>query len=104
MLLPEARWKSFEPPKDKDVDRLPGSWEHDFLGNHEHLWLEACKKGAQPSAAFEYSAALTEMVLLGNVALEAGEPIEWDRRSMTVLSPPGANRYVAREYRKGWQI
>ena len=70
MLLPESRWKSFEPPK--KVDRLAGSWEHDWLGNHEHLWLEACKKGEQPCSHFEYSAALTEMVLLGNVALQAG--------------------------------
>lgn len=102
MLLPEARWKSFKPPK--KVERLPGSWEHDFLGNHEHLWLEACKSGEQPSSAFEYSAALTEMVLLGNLALQAGEPIEWDRKNMKVLNVPAANRYVGREYRKGWEI
>jgi predicted dehydrogenase len=102
MLLPESRWKSFKPPK--NVDRLAGSWEHDFLGNHEHLWLEACKNGEQPSSHFEYSAALTEMVLLGNLALQAGEPIEWDRAKMEVVSPSDANQYVAREYRKGWSI
>jgi hypothetical protein len=102
MLLPESRWKSFKPPR--KVDRLAGSWEHDFLGNHEHLWLEACKNGEQPSSHFEYSAALTEMVLLGNVALQAGEPIEWDRARMQVVSPSDANQYVAREYRKGWSI
>jgi hypothetical protein len=102
MLLPESRWKSFEPPK--KVDRLAGSWEHDWLGNHEHLWLEACKKGEQPCSHFEYSAALTEMVLLGNVALQAGEPIEWDRARMEVVSPSDANQYVGRQYRKGWSI
>ncbi len=102
LLLPESRWKSFEPPR--KVDRLPGSWEHDWLGNHEHLWLEACRKGEKPCSHFEYSAALTEMVLLGNVALQAGEPIEWDRQRMEVVSPSDANRYVGREYRKGWSI
>jgi hypothetical protein len=100
MLLRES--DGFTPPR--KVDRLPGSWEHDFLGNHEHLWLEACKKGEQPGACFEYSAGLTEMVLLGNVALQAGEPVEWDSKSGTVVNPAEANRFIGREYRKGWEI
>lgn len=102
LLLPESRWKEFRPPK--KVERLAGSWEHDWLGNHEHLWLEACKTGAQPSSHFGYSAALTEMVLLGNVALLAGEPIEWDRPGMRVVSPSEANQYLSRSYRKGWSL
>ena len=45
-------------------------------------WLDACKGGPQPRANFAYSAKLTEMVLLGNVALCAGVRIEWDAANM----------------------
>jgi hypothetical protein len=67
-------------------------------------WISACKAGKQPSASFGYSAPLTEMVLLGNVALLSGKPIEWDSRKMEVTNVPEANRYIRREYREGWAL
>ena len=53
---------------------------------------------------FEYSGPLTETVLLGTVAHRAGKKIEWDAENMKVTNVPDANKYVQKEYRKGWQL
>lgn len=44
------------------------------------------------------------MVLLGNVAIQAGTKIQWDRKQMKVTNAPAANRFIRREYRKGWNL
>ncbi len=90
----------------RPVRKIPpvddGSW---VKGNrHIQEWIAACKAGKQPCAHFEYSAGLTEMVLLGNVALLAGQPIEWDREKLEVTNAPEADRFIRREYRPGWSL
>src|SRR5262245_41022836 len=65
-LLPTATFADHKPPE----PRLPESPGH-------HLeWIRACKGGEASLSNFEYSGALTEMVLLGNVALRVGKKIE----------------------------
>ena len=45
-------------------------------------WINACKGGSLCLSNFEYSVPLTEMVLLGNVALRAGKRIDWDSENL----------------------
>jgi len=102
-LLPESRMRTNPPPK--TIPRVRSSqrtWHE--RSRHEQEWVRACKKGKQPCAGFDYAGPLTEMVLLGNVALLAGKPIEWDRKKMKVTNEPDANRYLRREYRDGWAL
>ena len=47
---------------------------------------------------------MTEMVLLGNVALLSGKPIEWDVEKIQITNTPEANRFIRREYRRGWSL
>ncbi|MBI4659481.1 MAG: twin-arginine translocation signal domain-containing protein [Verrucomicrobia bacterium] len=42
---------------------------------HRRDWLDACKGGKPAGSNFEYAARLTEIVLLGNVALRVGKEI-----------------------------
>jgi hypothetical protein len=44
------------------------------------------------------------MVLLGNLAIRAGEPVQWDAKELRSTNSEKANRYVRREYRKGWKL
>jgi len=44
------------------------------------------------------------MVLLGNVALLTGKPIEWDRKKLTILNNRGANNYIRLPRRPGWTV
>ena len=50
---------------------------------------------------FEIAGPYTEVVLLGNLAIRANEPLEWDPKEGRAKSAK-ANRYVRRDYRKGW--
>jgi hypothetical protein len=71
---------------------------------HHADWLKACKGGGESSANFEYSARLTEIVLLGDVALRVGKEIKWDGPNMKAIGVPEADQYIKETYRKGWEL
>lgn len=55
---------------------------------------------------FGYAGRLTETILVGNLAMRAGEGqrIEWDAKNLTSPNVASVNQFVAREYREGWEI
>ncbi len=68
-------------------------------------FLEACREGKTATAAgFDYSARLTEFVLLGNLAHHAGvgNKVDWDGPGMRVTNLRWLNEWVKRPYREGW--
>ena len=54
------------------------------------------------SCPFEYAAGLTEVMLLGIVALRAGRKIYYDGANMRITNALQANHYLRREYLQGW--
>lgn len=73
--------------------------------NHYHGWLDGVISGQQPSDGFDYAGPLTEVVLLGNIAVRyRGQTLEWDAQNLRIKNLDEANRWVRREYRKGWEI
>ncbi len=103
ILLPISRLKAYNPPK-KSLPRIKGPWEHNWLGNHEHDWVDACEKGEPACCGFDYGGPLTEVALMGNIALLSGEYVKWDRKKMKITHPKDANKHLRREYRKGWSL
>ena len=93
-LLPASLNVSYGKPPRK-LPRIAG--EH-----HELNWVDAAKGKAAASSPFEYAARLTELMLLGIVALRAGTKIHYDAENMRVLNAIGANEYLTRQYRSGW--
>jgi len=73
---------------------------------HPMNWANACKGQGKAVSPFEYAAPLTETMLLGIVALRAGQgrKIRYDSKLMQVPNFPDANQYLTREYRKGWEV
>jgi hypothetical protein len=69
-------------------------------------WLQACKDGKHEVAYsnFDITAYLTEIMLLGCIALRVGKKLEWDGPGMAAKNVPEAARIVKREYRKGWSL
>jgi hypothetical protein len=65
---------------------------------------EACKTGKPTGTNFDYSSQLTELVLLGNVALRAGRRIEWDAAGLRVTNGSIDDPFIHREYRPGWAL
>ena len=71
---------------------------------HWQEWITACKSGKPTGSSFGYAAKLTDIALLGNVAIRAGAAIEWDAKARRVTNVAKANNYLARDDRKGWEI
>ncbi|HPG39099.1 MAG TPA: Gfo/Idh/MocA family oxidoreductase [bacterium] len=93
-IIPETKMQEYQrPPK-----TLPRS-----VGHHQE-WIEACKGGAPGGTNFEYSVPLTEMVLLGNIALRTGKRLQWDGVNKRFTNDEDANQYLHREYRQGWTL
>ncbi len=68
-------------------------------------WIQACKEGGQTGSNFpDYAGPLTEMVLLGNLAVRLGGPIEWDAAAMRVTNIEVPEEYIRPTYREGWQL
>ncbi|MCH8118847.1 MAG: Gfo/Idh/MocA family oxidoreductase [Planctomycetes bacterium] len=100
-LLPESRSKEYGKPP-KILARSPG---------HHKEWLDACKGGPPAGSNFDVSGPLTEVVLLGNIALRMGQKLYekgiklyYDGPKMKITNLPEANKYIRSEYRDGWTL
>ena len=100
-LIPDSRMKEYKKPP-RTLPRSPG---------HHKEWIEACKGGPAAGSNFEVAGPLTEVVLLGNIAVrmgkklyEKGLKLYYDGPNMRVTNVPEANEYIRREYRKGWTL
>jgi hypothetical protein len=67
-------------------------------------WIAACKGGPPPYSNFDVAAYLTEIMLLGCVAMRTGKKLEWDGPKMRAKNAPEASQFVKRQYRKGWKL
>jgi predicted dehydrogenase len=92
-LLGPALANGVQPPA-PTLARSPG---------HHREWLDACKGGKPAGSNFEYGARLTEIVLLGVLAVRTGQTIQWESDSMKAKGLPGADAIIKESYRKGWE-
>ncbi len=93
-LFPAQKFAGFKPPK----QTIPNS-----IGHYAE-WIKACKDGSPTTCNFDYSGALTEAVLLGNVAFRTGQSLDWDAASLRATNCPAADKYIRKEYRAGWEV
>ena len=86
--------KEFTQRPPKVLPRVPN-------GDPYLEWISACKGlGPAPgSNIVDYSADLTEMVSLGNVAIRAGKPIEWDAERGICKGAPELGWLLHKHYR-----
>ena len=71
---------------------------------HEMNWIRAIRGEEAISSPFAVAVPLNETMILGMVALRADEPIDYDGASGRITNVPDANRFLDREYRKGWSL
>jgi len=71
---------------------------------HHRDWVDACKGGEKAGSHFEYGARLTEIALLGVLAVRTRKRLEWDATSLKVTGLPEADEIIRGTYRKGWEI
>ncbi|MEO1524293.1 MAG: Gfo/Idh/MocA family oxidoreductase [Planctomycetota bacterium] len=104
-LLPKEDFDGYKPPA-QTLPRIP----YKAGGDQRQKWefVQTCKGEYEPGtmANFGYAGRLTETILVGNLALRAGEGqrIEWDAEKLMSPNVPEVNQFVQREYREGWEI
>jgi len=94
LLLPENDFADFKRPE----PFIPKS-----IGHHAE-WIHACKTGAPTTCNFQYAGWLTEANHLGNVAFRAGQKLVWDSKKLRATNTRAADKFIRREYRKGWKL
>jgi predicted dehydrogenase len=100
-LIPESKSREFGKPPEV-LARSPG---------HHKEWISACKGGKPAGSNFDWAGPLTEVVLLGNIAIrmsqklyETGLKLYYDGPNMKITNLPEANKYIRCEYREGWEL
>jgi hypothetical protein len=73
-------------------------------GSRSASWLEAVKGGEPSPGSFLNAGPITDAVNLGTVALRAGKKVLFDSEKMKIIDDEEANKYLYREYRKGWEL
>ncbi|HXR07404.1 MAG TPA: Gfo/Idh/MocA family oxidoreductase [Candidatus Acidoferrum sp.] len=73
---------------------------------HKEEWIRMMRGGPAAYSNFDIAAYLTEIILLGCVALRVGpgKKMEWDGPKMMSPSHPEAAQYVRRNNRHGWDV
>ena len=79
----------------KTLTRRSGTWGE---------WFEACRGGEPAGCPFDWAGLLTEFVLLGNIAIRVGKPLEWDAATLRITNDEGANQFVKEPYHNGWTL
>ncbi len=93
-LLPQDQYSDFKAP----APSIPRS-----IGHHAE-WIAACKDGRPTTCNFDYSGALTEAVLLGNVSFRTGSALDWDAANLKATNCPAADEFIQRASRPGWTL
>ncbi len=94
-IIPEAKMREYKQPEQK-LQRVRG---------HHWDWLNAIRTGRQAGSNFGYGGPLTEIALLGAIAIRfPGQELKWDAEAMRFTNSSEANAYVNPPYRKGWKL
>jgi len=94
LLLPEDTFKDFAAPG-PTLRRVE---------DHYTEWTQACKSGAPTACPVEFGAEMTEVALLGALALRTGRVLEWDSAAMKVRNSDLADGLIDPPYRAGWTL
>ncbi len=101
MILPRSLRESYKPP----TPYIPSS------PGHYLEWTLACKGGEPAGSNFDWAGPLTEVVLLGIIALRkelreklSAQVLNFDAEKLSFSNSPEANNFMHYEYRKGWEL
>ena len=94
LLLPEKKFRDFEQPE-KTMYRC---------NDHYGEWIRACKTGTRTVCPVEFGCEMTEMALLGTLALRTKRVLAWDAEVMRVTNHADSNKFVDPPYRDGWTL
>ena len=91
---------------------------------HQNYWIDAIKDGfgsekhMNLTSNFDFAGPLSEIVLLGNVAIRSSllkrsprssvligrKRLSYDNKNMIITNLDEANQFLTRNYRSGWEV
>ena len=90
----QAEFSAHPPPQ--KYPRTPGVYQE---------WIRACKGGPPAGSNFAgHAGPLTQMVLLGNLAIRMNQALELNPETGDVTNAKVPEEYVRTEYRSGWTL
>jgi predicted dehydrogenase len=93
-FIPAAKMKAYKRPP-RSILRSEG---------HHRDWINACKTGKPASSNFDYAGPMTEVILLGNVALRTAKKLLWEGENMRATNAPNADQYIRPTYHNEWSL
>ena len=104
-LLPEDKFKGYQPPE-QTLPRIP--WTGAMDQRQKWEFVSTVKGEYEPGTMsnFGYAGRLTETMLIGNLAMRAGEGqrIEWNAAELKSPNVAEVNEFINREAREGWGV
>jgi hypothetical protein len=94
-LLPADQFRGVQCDRPETVENSRGP---------EQDWFAAIRGGKRPWANFDYASALNEFLMLGNVATQFAEKLEFDPVAMKIVNQAEADACLRCDYRQGWTL
>jgi hypothetical protein len=94
-LLPEEQFQGVQRDRPETVADSRGP---------EQDWFAACRGGKPPWSNFDHASALNEFLMLGNVATQFENKLEFDPFAMKIVNDPAADALLHYDYRQGWSL
>jgi hypothetical protein len=86
-----------------DANNINGSKE-EKVAKALQLFVQACKTGKQYPGNFSEAEHITTAVNLYAAALRSNKLLKYNAETVQITNVPEANKYLSREYRKGWEL
>jgi predicted dehydrogenase len=103
-IIPAQKMRDFLTAKNRTA---PAPSPRDGKGQRRmtDLWVAACKGGPATPGNFLFGQPISDAFNLAAISLRlGGKKLVFDSSAMRITNIPEANRYLTREYRKGWEL
>ena len=97
-LWPRERMADYKHVlKKRTIPRVSG-------GPIAELYRDIKGEGPRCGSNFDYAAPLTEVILLGSLAIRLGHRIDYDAENMEITNVPGLEQLIKEPVRRGWDF
>jgi hypothetical protein len=108
-IIPEKRMREYQDAQQGQQGQpapqpAPQQDARAQRADRDKVWTDAFKGGEPSPGNFLNAGPLSDAINLGAVALRVGRRILFDPETMKITNIPDANKYLYREYRKGWEL
>jgi hypothetical protein len=104
-IIPEQKMRDYRTAKNLPEPTPEQGRQGQGQGRNDSAWVAAFKGGKATYGDFLFAGPISDAFTLGAVSLRmGGRKLLFDAASMKVINVPEANKYLVREYRKGWEL